>query len=53
MPILLIQIKKGSAILIDGLVFHKSNANFSAKSRNIYTFHIFESENSKFSDNNW
>ncbi len=43
----------GSAIVIDGLVFHRSGANFSSKSRNIYTFHMYESENAKFSDNNW
>ena len=47
------EVKAGSAILIDGLVFHKSGTNFSPKSRNIYTFHMYESENAKFSDNNW
>lgn len=48
-----VPVKAGSAIVIDGLVFHKSGANFSEKSRNIYTFHMYESENAKFSDNNW
>lgn len=48
-----VPVKKGSAVIIDGLVFHKSGANFSPKSRNIYTFHMYESKDAKFSDNNW
>lgn len=48
-----VEVKAGSAIIIDGLVFHRSGANNSPKSRNIYTFHMYESENAKFSDNNW
>ena len=48
-----VPIKAGSAILIDGLTFHRSGPNFSPNSRNIYTFHVYESKDAKFSDNNW
>lgn len=48
-----VPVKAGSAIVIDGLVVHKSEANKSSKSRHIYTFHIFESENTLFSKDNW
>ena len=47
------QVKAGSAVLIHGKVIHRSGSNFSPKSRNIYTFHLYESENAKFSENNW
>lgn len=45
--------KKGDAILIDGLVVHKSAPNLSPKSRHIYTFHVYDSENVTFSKDNW
>ena len=48
-----VECKAGSAVLIHGKVIHRSGSNFSAKSRNIYTFHIYESENAKFSEENW
>lgn len=48
-----VPIKAGSAILIDGLVVHRSGANFSPKSRHIYTFHVYESDNATFSKENW
>ena len=43
----------GSAILIDGLVVHQSEANLSSKSRHIYTFHVYDSHGTVFSENNW
>ena len=48
-----INTKIGSAILIDGRVVHRSSANTSPKSRHIYTFHVYESENAEFSKDNW
>lgn len=48
-----VPVKAGSAILIDGLVVHRSGANFSPRSRHIYTFHVYESENANFSKDNW
>jgi ectoine hydroxylase-related dioxygenase (phytanoyl-CoA dioxygenase family) len=48
-----VPVKAGDAILIDGLVVHKSSANLSANSRHIYAFHVYEAENSVFSANNW
>lgn len=46
-------IKAGSAILIDGLVVHQSEANRSSKSRHIYTFHVYDSHETVFSEDNW
>jgi len=46
-------LKKGDAIIIDGLVVHASGHNYSPNSRHIYTFHVYESENAKFSEDNW
>ena len=48
-----VPVKAGSAIVIDGLVVHRSGANFSPNSRHIYTFHVYESENATFSRDNW
>lgn len=47
------QVKAGDAIFIHGLVVHKSRPNLSPKSRHIYTFHVYEAENSTFSKENW
>ncbi|RWS08231.1 hypothetical protein B4U79_15623 [Dinothrombium tinctorium] len=46
-------VKKGSCILIDGLVIHKSEANKSMKPRPIYTFHIYDSFNTTWAPDNW
>jgi ectoine hydroxylase-related dioxygenase (phytanoyl-CoA dioxygenase family) len=48
-----VPVKAGDAILIDGLVVHRSSANLSPSSRHIYTFHVYEGDNSVFSANNW
>lgn len=48
-----VPVKAGDALLIDGLVVHKSSANLSPKSRHIYTFHVYESDNTEFSKENW
>lgn len=46
-------IKKGSAIVIHGHVVHKSALNTSNRSREIYTYHIAESHNTKWCAENW
>jgi ectoine hydroxylase-related dioxygenase (phytanoyl-CoA dioxygenase family) len=47
------EVKRGDAIVIDGLVVHRSSANLSPKSRHIYTFHVYESDGATFSKDNW
>lgn len=46
-------VKKGSLVLIHGLVIHRSDNNLSDKSRYAYTFHVMESHNVKYSPDNW
>lgn len=55
----LVPAKKGSCILIDGLVIHRSDPNVSDQPRPAYTFHCFdqgkeiESGNRKISKRKW
>ena len=44
-------VKKGSLVLIHGLVYHKSMPNTSPQSRWIYTFHMIDGELDYPSDN--
>ena len=44
---------EGSAIVIHGHVVHKSEKNLSERSREIYTYHIAESHNTKWLSENW
>ncbi|VDI05437.1 Hypothetical predicted protein [Mytilus galloprovincialis] len=46
-------VKKGGLVLIHGEVVHKSEKNTSDQSRNIYTFHVFDQKNTKYSEENW
>lgn len=46
------QVAKGSLVVINGSVVHKSEANRSDKSRFIYTFHIIEGNN-EYDSRNW
>ncbi|XP_018429257.1 PREDICTED: phytanoyl-CoA dioxygenase domain-containing protein 1 isoform X2 [Nanorana parkeri] len=46
-------VPKGSLVLIQGEVVHKSEPNVSSNSRHAYSFHIMESENSTWSPENW
>lgn len=48
-----VEIKAGDAIVIHGQVVHKSEQNKSPISRQIYTFHIIEMNNSVYSKENW
>ncbi|XP_054165721.1 phytanoyl-CoA dioxygenase domain-containing protein 1-like [Oppia nitens] len=45
--------KKGSAVLIDGLVVHRSAQNRSQKGRPIYTFHLYDDSTCKWDEKNW
>lgn len=47
-----LEVKKGTLILLDGLLPHKSLANHSQKSRHAYTLHLI-SAHSSFPDDNW
>lgn len=46
-------IKKGSLVLIDGLVVHKSEKNVSSNSRHVYTFHLYDQHECNYSQQNW
>ncbi|XP_078083682.1 phytanoyl-CoA dioxygenase domain-containing protein 1 [Mustelus asterias] len=48
-----VPVKKGGLILIHGEIVHKSAANTSDKSRHVYTFHLLESQDSHWSEENW
>ena len=48
-----VPVKKGNLVLIHGEVVHKSGANLSERSRNIYTFHLYDSSTSSWSEENW
>lgn len=40
-------------VVIHGEVVHKSEHNKSNKSRQIYTFHMFDQKNTTYSKQNW
>ncbi|XP_054160238.1 phytanoyl-CoA dioxygenase domain-containing protein 1-like [Oppia nitens] len=46
-------VKKGSAVVINGFVIHKSAINRSTNPRPIYTFHIFEQKDRVWDSFNW
>lgn len=46
-------VKKGTLVLIDGLVVHKSEKNLSSKSRHVYTFHLYDQHDCIYSTDNW
>lgn len=48
-----VEVKRGSLVVIHGLVVHQSELNRSDKSRFAYTFHVMETENVKYSSENW
>lgn len=48
-----VEVKKGDAVILDGLVIHRSGPNNSDKSRWTYTFHIFDAGRSKWCPDNW
>ena len=48
-----VEVKKGSMVLIHGLVLHKSAKNESDRSRLIYTFHVYDEALSTYDKRNW
>ncbi|XP_062409991.1 phytanoyl-CoA dioxygenase domain-containing protein 1 [Sardina pilchardus] len=46
-------IKKGGLILIHGEVVHRSAQNSSSDSRHVYTFHMMDSRETRWSPENW
>jgi phytanoyl-CoA hydroxylase len=47
-----LEVSKGSLIILDGLLPHKSLANRSAKSRHAYTLHLISAD-SRYPETNW
>ncbi|MGI9065080.1 MAG: phytanoyl-CoA dioxygenase family protein [Pyrinomonadaceae bacterium] len=47
-----LEVRKGSLIVLNGLLPHKSMANRSAKSRHAYSLHVING-NSRYPDDNW
>ncbi|XP_028405276.1 phytanoyl-CoA dioxygenase domain-containing protein 1-like [Dendronephthya gigantea] len=47
------EVKAGAMVIIHGQVIHYSAPNISDRSRNIYTFHVHEQENTEWSKENW
>jgi phytanoyl-CoA hydroxylase len=47
-----LEVLKGSLILLNGLLPHKSLANRSSKSRHAYTLHIID-KNCHYPESNW
>lgn len=47
------EVERGDAVILDGLVVHRSAPNTSDKSRWIYTFHVFDASRAKFCKDNW
>ncbi|XP_046387803.1 phytanoyl-CoA dioxygenase domain-containing protein 1-like [Ischnura elegans] len=48
-----VPVKKGTCIVIHGLVLHKSDANTSNDPRHAFTFHVLDQKGSKYSPSNW
>ncbi|KAL0280263.1 UNVERIFIED_CONTAM: hypothetical protein PYX00_001607 [Menopon gallinae] len=48
-----VPVRKGTLILISGLVVHRSEPNRSTKSRHVYTFHVVDVGAGKYSPENW
>ncbi|XP_073496161.1 phytanoyl-CoA dioxygenase domain-containing protein 1 isoform X2 [Phyllobates terribilis] len=46
-------VSKGGLVLIHGEVVHKSDLNSSPNSRHAYSFHVMESQNTTWSEENW
>ncbi|XP_061703699.1 phytanoyl-CoA dioxygenase domain-containing protein 1 [Syngnathoides biaculeatus] len=48
-----VEVKKGGAVLIHGQVVHRSAENASENSRHVYTFHLMEAQDTRWSPDNW
>ena len=47
-----LEVRKGSLIILNGLLPHKSLANRSAKSRHAYTLHVISAD-CRYPETNW
>lgn len=48
-----VPVKKGTCVVIHGQVVHKSDKNASSLPRHAYTFHVYDSQKSVYSPENW
>ncbi|KAK6629038.1 hypothetical protein RUM43_002855 [Polyplax serrata] len=48
-----VPVKKGTLVLIHGLVVHSSQSNKSEKPRHVYTFHVVDFNKTLYSKDNW
>uniref|UniRef100_A0A672IAR3 Phytanoyl-CoA dioxygenase domain-containing protein 1 n=1 Tax=Salarias fasciatus TaxID=181472 RepID=A0A672IAR3_SALFA len=48
-----VPVKKGGVVLIHGEVVHRSAVNTSDDSRHVYTFHLMEAQDTRWSADNW
>lgn len=48
-----VPLKAGSIMLIDGLLVHRATNSTSDEPRNIYAFHVYDSDKAEFSKQNW
>ena len=48
-----VEVKRGSLVLIDGDVSHKSERNTSQRERNAFTFHLYEGQGANWRETNW
>ncbi|XP_061655502.1 phytanoyl-CoA dioxygenase domain-containing protein 1 isoform X3 [Phyllopteryx taeniolatus] len=48
-----VEVKKGGVVLIHGQVVHRSAGNVSEDSRHVYTFHLMEAQDTRWSPDNW
>jgi len=48
-----VPLKEGSAILMNGLVVHRSTSCKAPTKRDAYAFHFYDAEKSEYSNNNW
>ncbi|XP_063001006.1 phytanoyl-CoA dioxygenase domain-containing protein 1 [Elgaria multicarinata webbii] len=48
-----VPVGKGGTVLIHGEVVHKSEPNYSERSRHAYTFHLMEAKDATWSRENW
>ncbi|XP_063240998.1 phytanoyl-CoA dioxygenase domain-containing protein 1 homolog isoform X2 [Bacillus rossius redtenbacheri] len=46
-------VRRGTCILIHGLVVHRSDPNKSSTSRHAYTFHVIDQKHCTYSSDNW
>jgi len=48
-----VPVRAGSAILINGLVVHKSTCEKTPSKRDVYAFHVYDADRSTYSNTNW